>query len=135
MQHFSTQRQRCGLQKGVYRLLCEGKTRAMEIGAAAGCVSSLPSVREVRTPAKRVQSYDKKLTSLTVPLGAFGLLLGARSQSRQAPRPGQRLAPQRRYTAETTRVIGDWADGLVEAGEVKLAKEFSCQLRKRMRKP
>lgn len=27
---------------------------------------------------------------------------------------------RRRYSAETTRVIGDWADGAVEAGEVEL---------------
>ncbi|CAK9022298.1 unnamed protein product [Durusdinium trenchii] len=53
----------------------------------------------------------------------LGLLAGCAARATRATRRAPRsTAPStaRRYTAETTRVIGDWADGLVEAGEVKL---------------
>ena len=53
----------------------------------------------------------------------LGLLVGCAARATRATRRAPRsTAPStaRRYTAETTRVIGDWADGLVEAGEVKL---------------
>ena len=52
-------------------------------------------------------------------LGVLGVACVAPRASR-APRSRGSAKTQCRYSAETTRVIGDWADGSIEAGEVEL---------------
>ena len=51
-------------------------------------------------------------------LGVLGVVCAPRAP--RAPRSRQSAKTQCRYSAETTRVIGDWADGSIEAGEVEL---------------
>ena len=98
----------------------------MELGAVSGWTTPLERIEaptvlsqsQLRSSAKP-QVRAPALLGLALPtLGLpLGVLAGLRSRARGRP---ARLAPRLRYTAETTRVIGDWANGFVESGEVKL---------------
>lgn len=71
-------------------------------------------VFRISAPQRAAESWHVKEL-----LGVSGVAAAAASASRgRLGKSGAKT--RRRYSAETTRVIGDWADGAVEAGEVEL---------------
>ena len=91
----------------------------LRVGTAPQHTPQILGVQRSPKLAGDVSSQVPRVSRVPIGLGLGVLGVACAPRAARAPR-SRGSATQCRYSAETTRVIGDWADGSIEAGEVEL---------------